>query len=93
MRVDQLLPVFIGYCEQQFPREAVNEIRNQKLFATGYIYDHPTVCYFDRGQPRGPFGCIQNRGYIESAKPLLQNYAVELPNLYAKKMVFWRRKR
>ena len=60
LRADQLLPVFISYCEQQFPSEAVNEIRRQKLFAAGFIDGHPTICYFNERQPNGPFGCIKD---------------------------------
>ena len=70
-RVDRLLPTFIDYCERELPSEAVKEIRKQKLFAAGYINDHPTICYFDVEQPGSSFGCIQDSGHIESAPTVL----------------------
>lgn len=60
LRADQLLPMFISYCERQYPFMAVQEIKKQKLFSAGYINNHPTICYFNPDQPQGAFGCIED---------------------------------
>jgi len=86
LRVDQLLPMFINYCEQQFPSVAVQEIKRQKLFSAGHINNHPTICYFNVDQPLRPFGCIQDSGFIESDLTLLAEYADQLPSLSAERV-------
>jgi len=78
--------MFIRYCEQRFPSTAVIEIKRQKLFSAGYINHHPTICYFNEDQPNGPFGCIQNSGYIQYDVSLLAEYAQQLPSLSAERV-------
>lgn len=85
-RADQLLPMFIGYCEQRFPLVAAQEIKKQKLFSVGYINHHPTICYFNAYQPAGPFGRIQDSGLIESDRTLLAKCVDQLSCLSAKKV-------
>jgi hypothetical protein len=85
LKVDELLPMFINYCEQQFPL-ASQEIKKQKLFSAGYINNRPTICYFNIDQPQGPFGCIQDSGFIESDQSLLAEYASQLSSLSAQKL-------
>jgi hypothetical protein len=71
--VDMLLPTFIEYCDRQLPSKAVIEIRKQKLFAIGYMNDSPAICYYNKDQPEGCFGCIQDHGFIESAPTILMD--------------------
>lgn len=87
LRVNQLLPAFISYCEQRLPPSAVSEVKRQKLFSAGYIESHATICYFNQDQPDAPFGCIQDSGFIQSDITLLTEYAQELPTMPANKVM------
>ncbi len=81
LRVNQLLPAFVKYCEKKLPAAAFSEVKRQKLFSAGYIDSHPTICYFNQDQPDAPFGCIQDSGFIQSDVTLLTKYAEELPTM------------
>lgn len=68
-----VIPAFLDYCSRSFPVEFVKEVRKQKLIAAGYTGNQPTICYFNEAQTP-PLGCIQDRGYIQSAPTILQNH-------------------
>jgi hypothetical protein len=84
--VDQLLPVFLDYCQQTFPPAFVQQMRTQKLFSAGYSDSHPSICYFNEQQGTHPFGCIRDTGFIQSSQTTLSDYADQLPTLSVKQV-------
>jgi hypothetical protein len=77
----RLLPTFVQFCQARYPAPLLVEIRRQKLFGAGYEDGRPLVCYFNEEQEPGPFGCIKDAGFIESAPTSFADHADALPSM------------
>lgn len=77
----ELLPEFMRYCHRIYPPQAFAQLQEQKLFAAGFSGEHPVICYFNKDQEPGPFACIQDNGFIQSAPTLFSNYQKSLTSM------------